>query len=270
MRSPTAICRVIRRMRGGSQSQLVECSNGHHYVAKFRGNPQGNRTLINEVIGSRLMSCLGITVPKIDFLDLDCSTPGFEDLFFQIGNNRVRPHAGLHFGSQCPANPDTTAFFDFLPKALLRKVANLDEFATMFVLDRWLYLADKRQAIFYRDRSIKGSVGYRACFVDHGMIFGGAAWEFLDTPFHALAFPDSIYSVLDMRTLAIAAVERIQAISGVDIQLALEEVPTTWFAPGDRECLERLLVRLEKRMSALPSLISRHLDALDKRLARAI
>jgi hypothetical protein len=38
------IARLIRRMRGGSQAQLVEGSDGHLYVATFLGNPQGHRT----------------------------------------------------------------------------------------------------------------------------------------------------------------------------------------------------------------------------------
>jgi hypothetical protein len=44
----------IRRMRGGSQSQLVRASDGHYYVTKLQGNPQHTRVLANEFIASRL------------------------------------------------------------------------------------------------------------------------------------------------------------------------------------------------------------------------
>jgi hypothetical protein len=256
------IRRVIRRMRGGSQAQLVEGHDGHHYVTKFLGNPQGNRCLINEVIASRLMSCLEVTLPEIGLLDLVASTQSIEEAYFQAGNRRVPPQQGLHFGSRCPVNPDKTAIFDFLPNASLCKVTNLSEFATMFVLDRWLHLADKRQAIYYRDRAIKDKVGYKACFIDHGWIFGGQAWELLDTPGHALAFPKTIYSMLDMRALTMAAVERVQAISGGELQLVLEDIPDTWFGPEDRECFAKLLVKLDQRKSGLHLLVSRHLDFL--------
>ena len=131
----------------------------------------------------------------------------------------------------------------------------------MFVLDRWLHLTDKRQAIFYRDQTVS-SVGYRACFIDHGWIFGGSLWELLDTPGHGLAFPNSIYAMLDMRALTMAAVERVQAISGSDCQLAMGDVPDSWFGPEDRECLDKLMVKLERRKSGLRSLVSRHLDFL--------
>lgn len=33
----------IRRMRGGSQSQLMRASDGHFYITKFQGNPQHTR-----------------------------------------------------------------------------------------------------------------------------------------------------------------------------------------------------------------------------------
>ena len=41
-------------MRGGSQAQLVQGDEGNRYLAKFLGNPEGNRTLVNEWVGCRL------------------------------------------------------------------------------------------------------------------------------------------------------------------------------------------------------------------------
>ncbi len=49
----TATCH-IRRMREGSQSHLMQCSDGYFYVVKFRNNPQRVRVLANELLGSRL------------------------------------------------------------------------------------------------------------------------------------------------------------------------------------------------------------------------
>jgi hypothetical protein len=50
--APIKITSLIRRMCGGSQAQLVQGDDGHSYVCKFVGNPQGTRTLINEWIAT--------------------------------------------------------------------------------------------------------------------------------------------------------------------------------------------------------------------------
>jgi hypothetical protein len=53
----------IRRMRGGAQSHLMRCDDGHYYVVKFRNNPQHSRILANELLGTRMAARLGLPVP---------------------------------------------------------------------------------------------------------------------------------------------------------------------------------------------------------------
>ena len=43
----------VRRMRGGAQSHLMRCSDGHFYVVKFQNNPQHRRVLANEMFATR-------------------------------------------------------------------------------------------------------------------------------------------------------------------------------------------------------------------------
>ena len=38
----------VRRLRGGSQSQLLRASDGLYYVTKFQNNPQHVRVLAND------------------------------------------------------------------------------------------------------------------------------------------------------------------------------------------------------------------------------
>src|ERR1700686_2320989 len=45
-------------MRGGAQSHLMRCADGHYYVVKFQTNPQHRRILVNELLGTRLASRL--------------------------------------------------------------------------------------------------------------------------------------------------------------------------------------------------------------------
>ena len=255
--SSIPIQHVIRTMRGGSQSRLVQCAGGF-YVAKFLGNPQGNRTLINELVSHRIIEHLGISTPTVQLLEL----PPDQEVFFQMGSDRVLPQAGPHFGSRCAADPEKKVIFDFLPRRLLSKILNIEEFATMFAVDRWLYNTDRRQAVYTRAPAKGGKVVFKASFIDNGNTFGGQEWQFHDAPLHGIAFDISIYSLIDMRALTRIAVERIQAITTGTLQSAADGVPDTWLAPGDHARLSHLLNELSIRRRRLGSMIARHLVAL--------
>ena len=49
----------IRRMRGGAQSHLMRCSDGHYYIVKFQNNLQHRRILVNEVAGNKIGGAAG-------------------------------------------------------------------------------------------------------------------------------------------------------------------------------------------------------------------
>jgi hypothetical protein len=249
-------------MRGGSQSQLVQCNDDQFYVAKFLGNPQGSRTLVNEFLSHHFIKQLGVSTPEIRLLDLPQSAEHVEKVFFCIGSSRVLPQTGLHVGSMCPVNPEETAIFDCLPSIYLSRITNINDFATMFVLDKWLYQTDKRQAIYIRDRNVTDTISFRAYFIDHGFTFGGQQWQFSEAPLHGLAYPRSIYSLLDMRTLTTAAVDRVEAIPGEILQSPVDGIPASWLAPGDHGRLTQLLLALDTRRKGLRALVSRTLDAL--------
>jgi hypothetical protein len=55
----------VRRLRGGSQSQLLRASDGLYYVTKFQNNPQHVRVLANEMLATRLGQLLGLPVPRV-------------------------------------------------------------------------------------------------------------------------------------------------------------------------------------------------------------
>jgi len=59
----------VRRMRGGAQSHLMRCSDGHFYVVKFQGNPQHTRVLSNEMLATRLAQAAGLPVPATEVVE---------------------------------------------------------------------------------------------------------------------------------------------------------------------------------------------------------
>ncbi len=261
--APVKITRVIRRMRGGSQAQLVQGDDGNTYVAKFLGNPQGNRTLVNEWIIGRLMTHMDISTPRLRVLELPSFLQSSEELHFVVGNKHVAPQGLLHLGSQCPVDPEKTAIFDFLPGKLLRKVHNLAEFGTMFVFDIWTGKTDERQAIFVRDQDVNTGIGFRGYFIDHGSACGGGDWQLRDlAPVWPRIIRSRIYSNFDLSVAVEEAVCQIENINERGIATAAEGVPSSWFAPGDQEGLDTLLIKLRQRQMNLRPLIARHLPVL--------
>jgi hypothetical protein len=258
-----AVRQVLRRMRGGSQAFLVEGEDDQFYIAKFSGNPQGNRTLINEWITHRLFLQLGSSTPALRVLKFTPETKQIERLYFQIGSRYVQIEGMFHLGSQCPANPTTTAIYDFLPRTLLSKVVNLADFGTAFVVDRWLAQTDSRQAIFVRERASSNNPKLRLYLIDHGMSFAGTQWETPDSPLYGLYIDRSVYSIVDMNAACEEALSRIHTLSETDLYAAAEDIPSCWFSESDYDTLAKLFAVLERRRNRLQSIVSRHLNTLE-------
>src|SRR5438445_2772369 len=104
----------IRRMRGGAQSHLMRCDDGYYYVVKFQNNPQHTRVLVNELLGTRLASRLGLPTTPAAIIsvseDLIRLTP---DLCMEMPRARIPCRAGLQFGSRYPGDPHRLTLLDF-------------------------------------------------------------------------------------------------------------------------------------------------------------
>ena len=62
---------VLPLREGGSLPGLVEASDGHNYVIKFRGAAQGPKVLIAELIGGEIARALGLNMPELVFANFD-------------------------------------------------------------------------------------------------------------------------------------------------------------------------------------------------------
>jgi hypothetical protein len=142
----------IRRMRGGAQSHLMRCSDGHYYVVKFQNNPQHRRILVNELLGTRLASRLGLPTAPVEVIEVGAAliqlTP---ELCIELPRSRTPCAAGLQFGSRYPGDPRRMALHDFLPDEKLREVRNLHDFAGMLVFDKWVCNTNGRQTVFFEE-----------------------------------------------------------------------------------------------------------------------
>jgi hypothetical protein len=267
---PVKALRFIRKVRGGAQAHLLEAQDGHFYIVKFRNNPQHRRILINEWIASVVLRYLRISTPATAMIEI---TPEFieanPEVHFQFGSRKAPIDPGFHFGSQYPGDPSRLAVYDFLPDALLERVANLNEFLAVYVADKWLGNADARQSIFFRARlreagsgaglslvgaAVKERAGFMAQMMDHGYIFDGPHWAFHDSPLQGLYFRPVVYSSVRSLQDFQPWLDRIAFFPEEVIDDAFRQIPGAWMN-GDIDALEALLEKLLSRRKKVPEMI---------------
>jgi hypothetical protein len=258
--------RLVRRMRGGAQAHMVLASDGHHYVTKFVDNPQGRRVLVNEWLGARLLQYLGIACGAPAILEF---TPEFlreYDIHLNFGSYTIVPPGGQHFGSRCPVDTEEVALFDFIPDVLLfGNVVNIDDFTRILPFDAWTGNTDARQCVFVRTRirAVAPAVtahplqkGFVAIMIDHGCLFNGDKWEFVDYGSCGLYFRTRVYE--HGREVLDEAVDRVASIPQSVVLDAVAEVPATWIN-SDGDALAHVVRRLVARQSRVCSLVEQRL-----------
>jgi hypothetical protein len=247
-------------MRGGAQAHLLEADDGHWYVVKFRNNPQHRRILVNELISSVLLEYLDVAAPPMALIQI---TPAFladnPDLHLAFGASRIPVEPGWHFGSRYPGNPDVTAVYDFLPDALLAKVANLDDFRAILVFDKWVSNADGRQCVFYRAKVRRSreeaSPGFVARMIDHGFAFNGPNWDFPDSPIQGLFARRIVYEPVRSLQDFQPWLDQVVHFPDEIVDKAWKSIPPDW-VEGEEDAFENLLESLYDRRSRVPDLIA--------------
>ena len=101
-----------------------------------------------------------------------------EQIKLSAGSDPYWPNPSLHFASQTPVDPLRRAIYDYIPRALLPKVGNLDDIALgSWLFDFWASNCDKRQAVLTRKRASRESPGrFHLTLIDNGFCFGACQW----------------------------------------------------------------------------------------------
>lgn len=269
---PVEIARIIRRMRGRSQAFLLQGLDGCFYVAKFPGNPLGNRTLISEFLAAKLLIALGIKAPSVQILSFSGPCEGRDQLYFQTPDGPRAIIDGLAFGSRCPVDPAHDVIFDCLPRRLYSKVANLDEVGVVFAFDLWCGHADTRQFIFTRtsDNCSPAANRFSAWPIDNGSCFGG---ELRCGNQHSTDRSPSfsIYSHCDLAQTAVRGARLIESCPSSVIRSSSLGIPCEWFGKSDAAALATLLQALEERKTHLATEVDRavalYASIQDRRIA---
>jgi hypothetical protein len=263
---PLTAVRHVRKMRGGAQAHLLEADDGNWYVVKFRNNPQHHRVLVNELLAAAFLEYLQIAAPECAVIRVTSQfLAANPEIQMQVGTQRIAVETGWHFGSRYPGDPARSAVYDFLPDALLGRVANLEDFRAILVFDKWTANADGRQSVFYRAMVRTGGAapegerpsrpGFVARMIDHGYAFNGPYWDFPDSPAQGLYPRPLVYETVRSLEDFQPWLEQTMHFPEEAIDRAWKRIPGEWIA-GEEDALERLLEELLRRRPRLPELIS--------------
>jgi hypothetical protein len=235
--------KYIRKMKGGSQSILVQCDDNRLYVVKMAGNPQGPNVIANEFLGSVIAGAVGLPVAESMVIHLsDHFIDSEPDCWFELPSGRKRPDAGLHFGSLLvgqtsgPQRPS-----EYISPSRINTIANRDAFLGMYILDLWANQQDNRQAVLLRT-SDNGA--QEVFFIDHGHMFGGPDWNFRERPGAAFHLESSVYSELWHDEVVSSWISHFRTVLPEVLSWVTSILPSGWYNGDLRSLMERLIHRL--------------------------
>jgi hypothetical protein len=150
-----------------------------------------------------------------------------------------------------------------VPDTLLGKVNNLRDFAGCLVFDKWTGNADGRQSVFLRaplaewfpeQRIHAQKLGFVTLMIDHGFVFNGPYWQFVDAPAHGVYARRIVYDGISGLESFEPWLGRIANFPEQVIDTAMKQIPPDWIK-GEEEELEQILEKLLLRRKKLPGLI---------------
>ncbi|PYV59730.1 MAG: phosphatidylinositol kinase [Acidobacteria bacterium] len=242
----------VRRMRGGAQGHLMRCSDGNFYVVKFRNNPQHLRVLANELLATRLSEAAGLPVAAAQVVEVgDWLVEHTPELNIQLAGSTIRCQPGLQFGSRYAVSPLEGQVFDYLPIGMLERVRNLESFAGMLAIDKWMGNANGRQAAFWRKMRERR---YTVTFIDQGYCFNAGEWTFPDYPLRGVYARNEVYATVQGWEQFEPWLARVEGMQEQVMWQAAEEVPPEWYG-GEWDELEKLICELLRRRARVRELI---------------
>jgi hypothetical protein len=243
----------LRPLRGGAQSHLLKASGGACYVTKFQNNPQHVRVLANEMLATNLGLALGLPMPRVEVIEVsDWLIEHTEGLRIDLAGSKIPCRSGKQLGSLYVGCESPGITFDYLPRELLQRVANVNDFARVLVLDKWTCNSDGRQAIFCR--KAPRSQRYAATFIDQGYCFNAGEWTFPDSPLRGAYATNCVYERVTGWEAFDPALSRAEQMDAHAIWRFAADIPEEWYE-GDRGGLERLVETLCHRRPTIRKLI---------------
>jgi hypothetical protein len=244
----------LRPLRGGAQSHLLKASDGACYVTKFQNNPQHIRVLANEMLATNVGLALGLPMPRVEVIEVsDRLIEETEDLLLNLGGSKIPCRSGKQLGSLYVGCESPGMTFDYLPRELLERVLNIEDFPRVLVLDKWTCNSDGRQAIFCR-KAPRGQ-RYAATFIDQGYCFNASEWSFPDCPLRGVYANNCVYESVTGWEAFEPPLTRAEEMDADTVWRCGADIPEEWYE-GDRDGLNRLVQGLYQRRATIRKLIT--------------
>jgi len=158
----------VRPLRGTTQPHVVHFNRKDQWIVKFKNNPLGNRTLVNEYVVAQLARMLQLPIPSFRVVNLPKEV---------IKKNRILRRNHFESGNQfCMAliQRGSPLIIDEHEK-MVHGLVNRQDLAYMIVFDQWIGNSDrtKRNIIFQTISRGK----FKLYLIDHGNCFPkGRKW----------------------------------------------------------------------------------------------
>jgi hypothetical protein len=231
----------------------MRADDGHFYVVKFQNNPQHLRVLANELLATRLAERVGLPVPVTEIVKVrDWLIDNTQELCFDMAGFSSRCKPGLQFGARYVCDPAEGQVFDYLPETMLSKVRNLDSFAGMLVVDKWLGNSNGRQAVFWKKAQERK---YTATFIDQGYCFNAGEWNFPDSALRGVYSRNHVYQHVRGWDSFEPWLSRVEQFGPATVREIAGEIPPEWTA-NDWDALEKLVEAVIARRDRVRDLIT--------------
>jgi hypothetical protein len=242
--------KFIRKMKGGSQSILVQANDSRYYVVKLADNPQGANILANEALGSVIVQTAGLPVAEGKGI---CLTDRFIDdhldLWFEHPEGNRRPNKGMHFASLFVGQPSGQERpTEYISPSRINMITNREAFLGMYILDVWANHKDNRQAIL---RKSTKDCSQEVFFIDHGHMFGGPEWDLQSNPGASFHLEKAVYADLWQDEDVASWISHFQTVIPPVLSCVIGCIAPQWYKGN----IDALLGCLADRLGKLSELV---------------
>ncbi len=236
---------------GGSQPLLMRSTTGDVVHVKLQMNPQTNRSLSSDWIGTVLGNALDAPVPFVEPVRIERKQLA---QFPVLARMRWRPgiqFATVYWQGARPARPSD-----------LSHVTNLDDLPLAALLETWLFDMDLKPSHVLL---VHDGAEAKIAVADHGFIFPhGPKWSPQDLRLYRRDFPTvkpltALAQASPRRFVFAPAVARIAALSHDQFHDIVDSVPQEWGLSAARRAA--IVEFLEYRQGRLPR-IAAYLESL--------
>jgi hypothetical protein len=205
------------------------------------------------MLATKVGLALGLPVPSVEVIEVSAwLIEHTEDLRISLGDSKILCQSGKQLGSQYMGCVTSGMTFDYLPRELLERVRNVEDFPRVLVLDKWTGNADGRQAIFCR-KTLQ-SRRHHALFIDQGYCFNAGEWSFPDYPLRGVYANNCVYQGVTGWESFEPALTRAEEMDPNTVWRCAAEIPEEWYE-GDRVGLEQLVETLGSRRPRIRELV---------------